>query len=138
MTDTAGIEPRRHRGPAGGTEPQSSPLAGTAAASSSRSRTRHNRHCYDAARERLTTPARRALLILDQHQFLRQRGADWASPGGDIVRGATLETLFDRYLVKVVMENSARIRTTARLTEIGELVARALRDDRYLIGGAIA
>lgn len=131
MTSPAGSTPRRH-GHAGVLEPQPSPNNGKAAAPF-HSQLRRPRGTHDSRNERLSDAARRALKILDNEGSLRACGRNWVSPKGEKVGGSTLESLFDRFLVKVIAENGHRVTVTSRLTEIGERVARDLGRETYLM-----
>jgi hypothetical protein len=57
-------------------------------------------------------------LILDAHY--------WRGISGRKCIKATIESLYDRYLVKIIVESRHRRRHTVKLTEVGELTAREI------------
>jgi hypothetical protein len=77
---------------------------------------------------RLTPAARSALLILRRDTVLLRERHVWRGMSGERIQESVIQALFDRYLVSIFVENRPRphSRYTARLTEIGRLVAAAL------------
>lgn len=62
---------------------------------------------------------------------LKRAGADalatfWRTPAGERIENKTIYALYDRYLVKMVLDSRHRKRTTALLTDLGEHAARGV------------
>lgn len=84
-------------------------------------------------RERLTPGIRRALLILfDDQKLLRQRNRlrrgqhehhHWIGSSDRAVQFVTIQAMYARYLIKIVVESRHQRQHTAVLTEIGQRVA---------------
>lgn len=68
---------------------------------------------------------RRALVILHGGNLVREHDF-WRRHDGMAVNIKTIEALYDRALVKIVVESRHRKIHTAKLTEIGACVARDL------------
>lgn len=106
---------------AGDTEPRS--FQRTAAARSLQSVTR----LQNAAMGKLTPPIRKALLIVLSAGIVRRRGFIWMDGSGNEIMPQTMEAMRVRSLVVVTIKDSSRNRRVARLTEIGERIARDLK-----------
>jgi hypothetical protein len=106
---------------ADGTEPQSHPHATAARTSSKRQRQKLDR----AAQTDLTPSMKAALLALRRAGALAA-ATYWHTPTGERIENQTMYALYDRYLVKMVLDSRHRRRTSALLTEIGEHAARGI------------
>ena len=73
----------------------------------------------------LTPACKRALVILLSNPLFRHRSG-WRDNDENLVRQETIEALYERYLVKIVVESRHRRRHTAKLTEVGEYAAREI------------
>jgi DNA-binding MarR family transcriptional regulator len=78
-------------------------------------------------RDDLTPGVKRALLMILANGNVIRGARGWHGGDGGIVVAQTVEALYDRYLVKIVVENRHRRRHTLTLTDIGERVARDLQ-----------
>jgi len=77
-------------------------------------------------RQSLTPAMRRALRVLHIDGEAVRQTKFWYTERERLIGTETIIALFDRYLVKVVVENHHRRRQIAALTEIGEMVAFGL------------
>jgi hypothetical protein len=116
--------------PVGGQEPQPDPPARPAAAPSIRPGSKREvplgRRNVKRKGELLTHPIKRALLILIEDRKLLHDGSRWLGESQRGVIFQTIEAMYSRYLIKIVIDNRHRRRQVAMLTEIGECVARDL------------
>lgn len=71
----------------------------------------------------LTPVQKSALVILLNHGSLIREGHHWASASGARVPLPTILALYERYLVKIVVESKYRKRQAAKLTDVGEYAA---------------
>lgn len=117
----AGKHPALYPQPAGEQEPQSLPRAAAARSSAKRSRKPLER----TADTDLTPPMKAALLALKRAGAIAAATC-WQTPTGERIQNQTMYALYDRYLVKMVLDSRHRRRTTALLTEIGEHAARGV------------
>ena len=65
------------------------------------------------------------VIILDDASMVREAHY-WRGVSGRKCTQATIESLYDRYLIKIIVESRHRRRHTAKLTEVGELAAREI------------
>jgi hypothetical protein len=106
---------------AGGLEPRSCTPATAARTSSKRQRQKLGRK----AQTDLTSGMKAALLALRRAGALAAATC-WHTPTGERIENQTIYALYDRYLVKMVLDSRHRRRTSALLTEIGEHAARGI------------
>lgn len=76
-------------------------------------------------RGELTPACKRALVVMLEDNLIRINSG-WKGESGKLVRQETIEALYDRYLVKIVIDSRHRKRHTAKLTEVGEFAAREI------------
>lgn len=81
-------------------------------------------------RKGLNSTMKRALLTIYRDQSVARETGFWRGRSGAGIYFSTISGLFDRLLVKIVVESRHRRRHTAVLTEIGLRVARDI--DREL------
>ena len=80
----------------------------------------------------LTAPQRRGLVLLLEGAATRepgsqQRGRIWVSKSRDCIQHSTIESLYDRYLVKLVFEAGPRRIYRAILTDVGQYAAAEIK-----------
>lgn len=80
----------------------------------------------------LSMPAKRALVMLLEDGFALRDTNYWRSPTDRRIYIRTIETLYDRYLVKIVVESRHKRRHTVKLTEVGEYAARDIQREFLL------
>lgn len=71
----------------------------------------------------LTATFKRALMILLEDKSAAKQGHYWEGPSARKIFMPTIVALFDRYLIKIVVESRHRKRQTAMLTDIGRYAA---------------
>lgn len=88
---------------------------------------RHDNDGRKGLRE-LTPVMRNALRLLFSDVCFIRRSSGWQSQSGIEFQDGTISALFDRYLVKVFVENrpTPGARYVASLTDIGQLAASAI------------
>jgi hypothetical protein len=149
MTDTAGSKLRPH-GPAGATEPRSTPDERAAAAHLEFDRAYHaeavRKHRASMSRrliefrtmrvrdrrwrtvmEKMTAPVRRALVILLEDGEVEFGRHYWTGKSGRQIEFKTVIAMYDRYYVKIAIEHRGKGRQLAVLTEPGARIARDLK-----------
>lgn len=77
------------------------------------------RSAPNAVRAPLGFAMKRALVILLEDELLIAEEHRWRSPKDRTVINQTFYSLYDRYLVKVVVDSRHRKRHTASLTDVG-------------------
>lgn len=84
-----------------------------------------------ARRDTLSDSLKRALvIILEDGQIIKQAGL-WRGSSGRAVPLQTVLALFDRYLIKIVVESRHRRRHAAKLTDVGEYAAEQIAVELY-------
>lgn len=81
-------------------------------------------------RSDLTPSLKRALTILLEEGSAIRDHDYWRTPSGRKLYIVTIEALYDRYLVKIVVESRHRRRHTAMLTDVGEYAAEGILNER--------
>ena len=66
------------------------------------------------------------MILLEGGGAIREAGC-WRGLRGERIHILTIESLYERCLVKIVVESRHRRRHTAMLTDVGELAAREIK-----------
>ena len=78
-------------------------------------------------RSDLSTASKRALVILLEDEMVVRATNFWSGKSKRNIYISTIEALYDRYLIKIVVESRHRRRHTAMLTDIGEYAAKEIQ-----------
>src|SRR6185437_1275413 len=79
----------------------------------------------------LSAAIKRALMIILADGEVIENAGYWAGSSAQKIQQRTIETAYDRFLVHMVVESRHRKRHMARLTDIGERVARDLHRELF-------
>lgn len=77
----------------------------------------------------LTDSIKRALVIILEDGEVTKVTHGWRGSSGRSIFTRTVFALYERYLVKIVVENHHRRRQMAKLTDVGEYAARMIKLD---------
>lgn len=75
----------------------------------------------------LSSPIKRALIVLLEDGLILRNAGYWIGSSRRKVLVQTIEAMYDRYLIKIVVESRYRRRHTASLTDVGEYAAREIK-----------
>lgn len=78
-------------------------------------------------RQDLSAASKRALVILLEDGLIIRETNFWNGKSRRNIYISTIEALYDRYLIKIVIEGRHRRRHTAMLTDIGEYAAKEIQ-----------
>ena len=78
-------------------------------------------------RSDLSNPQRRGLIVLLEDESILRNAGYWIGSSRRKVGIQTVEALYDRYLIKIVVESRHRRKHIAMLTDVGEYAAREIQ-----------
>lgn len=86
----------------------------------------------------LTLPLKRALVILLEDEIVTYGRRNWVSKNDRFMRPSTFNSLYDRYLTRIIVERGFRKRHVGRLTALGEYVALEVKRQQAKKDGGLS
>ncbi len=83
-----------------------------------------------ATNKKITAPQRRNIVMIFEDGPFLHEATCWRNRQAQMIPHRSIQSLFARYLVMIVVESRYRRRHTVLLTEVGERVARDLIRER--------
>lgn len=78
-------------------------------------------------REDLSAASKRALVVILEDEKIIRAQNFWSGKSNRDIYISTIEALYDRFLIKIVVESRHKRRHTAMLTDIGEYAAKEIQ-----------